>query len=50
MEPLAIRLHNNDNVVTAKSDIDPDILLNDENITTKQFIPVGHKIATKNIS
>ena len=50
MEPLAIRLHNNDNVVTAKSDIDPDILLNDENITTKQFIPVGHKIATKDIS
>ena len=50
MEPLAIRLHNNDNVVTAKSDIDPDILLKDENITTKQFIPVGHKIATKNIS
>ena len=50
MEPLAIRLHNNDNVVTAKSDIDPDILLNDEKITTKQFIPVGHKIATKDIS
>lgn len=50
MEPLAIRLHNNDNVVTAKSDIDPDILLKDENITTKQFIPVGHKIATKDIS
>ena len=50
MEPLAIRLHNNDNVVTAKSDIDPDILLNDENITTTQFILVGHKIATKDIS
>ena len=29
---------------------DPDILLNDEKITTKQFIPVGHKIATKDIS
>ena len=50
MEPLAIRLHDNDNVITAKSDIDTDMLLNDENITTKQFIPVGHKIATKDIS
>ena len=50
MKPLAIRLHDNDNVVTAKSDIDPNISLSEENITTRQFIPVGHKIATKNIN
>ena len=47
MEAQAIRLHRNDNVVTAKSNIEPNIILNNENITTTQFIPVGHKIATK---
>jgi len=50
MEPLAIRLHENDNVVTAKSDIDINIKIEDENINTTQHIPVGHKIATKDIS
>ena len=47
MEAQAIRLHRNDNVVTAKSNIEPNILLSSENITTTQFIPVGHKIASK---
>ena len=50
MKSLAIRLHGNDNVVTAKSDIDPNVSLNEENVITTQFIPVGHKIATKNIN
>ena len=50
MEPLTIRLHKNDNVVTAKSDIDINIKIEDENINTNQHIPVGHKIATKDIS
>ena len=50
MEPLAIRLHENDNVITAKSDIDINIKIKDENINTTQHIPVGHKIATKDIS
>ena len=44
-----IRLHENDNVVTAKTDIENNISIENENLTTKQFIPVGHKIATKNI-
>ena len=50
MEPLTIRLHKNDNVVTAKSDIDINIKIENENINTNQHIPVGHKIATKDIS
>ena len=47
MNTLAIRLHENDNVITAKTNIDPKVLLNNEDLTTTQFIPVGHKIATK---
>ena len=50
METLSIRLHENDNVVTAKSDIDINVKLDHENINTNQHIPVGHKIATKDIS
>ncbi len=49
MEPLAIRLHENDNVVTAKANIDVNIDIIEEKINTNQKIPVGHKIATKNI-
>ena len=36
MEPLAIRLHENDNVVTAKSNIDAGIDIIEENINTNQ--------------
>ena len=50
MESLAIRLHENDNVVTAKSDIEINVKLDHENINTNQHIPVGHKIATKDIA
>ena len=50
MEPIAIRIHKNDNVVTAKSDIDINTDINEEKVNTNQHIPVGHKIATKDIS
>ena len=50
MESLAIRLHENDNVVTAKSDIEINVKLDHENINTNQHIPFGHKIATKDIA
>ena len=50
MEPLVIRLHENDNVVTAKSDLEINSKLDKENIITNQHIPVGHKVSTKNIS
>ncbi len=47
MQPIAIRIHKNDNVVTAKSDIDININIDEENVNTNQHIPVGHKIATQ---
>jgi len=50
MQPIAIRIHKNDNVVTAKSDIDINISVHEENVNTNQHIPVGHKVATQNIS
>ncbi|SVE39544.1 uncharacterized protein METZ01_LOCUS492398, partial [marine metagenome] len=50
MDPKTIRLHENDNVVTAKSEIDINIKIEDEDLSTKQHIPVGHKIATQNIN
>jgi len=49
MQPIAIRIHKNDNVVTAKLDIDVNISLDEENVKTNQHIPVGHKVATQNI-
>ena len=48
MEPLAIRLHENDNVITAKGNIGLNSLIGGS-ISTNQRIPIGHKIATKNI-
>ena len=50
MVPIVIRIHKNDNVVTAKSDIDINTDINEEKVNTNQHIPVGHKIATKDIS
>ena len=50
MEQLAIRLHGNDNVVTAKSNIGLNSKIEDEGISTNQRIPMGHKIATKSIT
>ncbi len=48
MEPLAIRLHENDNVVTAKSNISLNSTI-EKKINTNQRIPLGHKIATQDI-
>ena len=50
MEPIAIRILKHDNVVTAKADIDINTNIDEEKVNTNQHIPVGHKIATKNIS
>ena len=36
--------------VTAKSEIDINIKIEGEDLSTKQHIPVGHKIATQNIN
>ena len=49
MDQKIIRLHANDNVVTAKLEIDINTDINSENLSTNQHIPVGHKIATRDI-
>ena len=49
MDQKIIRLHSNDNVVTAKLEIDINTDINSENLSTNQHIPVGHKIATRDI-
>ncbi len=49
MQTSAIRLHKNDNVITAKSNIAIKTTIAEENVTTNQRIPIGHKIATSNI-
>ena len=43
---LTIRLHGADNVVTAKATIAAGTRLADENIETRDEIPVSHKVAT----
>ncbi len=45
-----VRLHDADNVVTAKSNIAPGSVLTGENLKAVDEIPVGHKIATKDIA
>jgi altronate hydrolase len=47
---LTVRLHENDNVVTARVDILPGTQVGSEGITTKNRIPAGHKAATKPIA
>ena len=42
---LTIRLHDADNVVTAKTTIAPDTAIPGEPVTTAMQIPVGHKVA-----
>ena len=49
-EALTVRLHQADNVVTAKTTIAPDTQIGDEKITTSAQIPVGHKVATTPIA
>ena len=48
-EPLAIRLHPNDNVIVARADLAVGTLIRGE-ATTAGAIPAGHKVATAAIS
>ena len=50
MQTLAIRLHGNDNVTTARADILPGTALADEGVSTAVHVPAGHKIATAPIT
>jgi altronate hydrolase len=47
---LTVRLHENDNVVTARVDILPGTQVGSQGITTKNRIPAGHKAATRPIA
>jgi altronate hydrolase len=47
---LSVRLHGDDNVVTARVDIVPATPVDDEGINTAVAVPHGHKIATRLIS
>ena len=47
---VTIRLHDADNVVTAKETIPAGINVPGEELTTTMEIPMGHKVATKAIS
>jgi altronate hydrolase len=44
---LTIRLHPNDDVVIARSQLVGGTLLADENVTVSGLVPPGHKVATK---
>src|SRR5215471_13194737 len=44
---LTIRLHPNDDVVIARSQLVGGTLLADENLTVSGLVPPGHKVATK---
>src|SRR5687768_12626124 len=44
---LTIRLHPNDDVVIARSQLVGGTLLLDENITVSGLVPPGHKVATR---
>jgi altronate hydrolase len=48
-EPLTVRLHDADNVVTAKTTIAPATALPGEGVVTAMEIPVGHKVASRAI-
>ena len=47
---LTVRLHDSDNVVTARVDIMPDTPIADEGVESQRRIPAGHKIASKPIA
>ena len=47
---LTIRLHHDDNVVVALSDLKIGIALENNGATTRDAIPAGHKVATSPIS
>ena len=46
IESKAIRLHDADNVVVARAELPTGTVLPEENVTCKNPIPAGHKVAT----
>ena len=46
---LTIRLHPNDDVVIARTQLVGGTLLSDENVTVSGLVPPGHKVATRAI-
>lgn len=47
---LTVRLHGEDNVVTARVDIMPETPIPGENVVSKRRIPAGHKVATRSMT
>jgi len=47
---ITVRLHGNDNVVTARVDILPDTPIPGENVISNRRIPAGHKLAIQPIA
>ncbi len=47
---LTVRLHSEDNVVTARVDIMPETPIPGENVFSKRRIPAGHKVATRSMA
>ncbi|MEM9439134.1 MAG: altronate dehydratase family protein [Pseudomonadota bacterium] len=46
-QPLTVRLHENDNVVTARVDILPETPIPGEQVVSRRRVPAGHKIAVQ---
>lgn len=47
---ITVRLHGNDNVVTARVDILPETSVPGENVISSRRIPAGHKLAVQSIA
>ncbi|MEL6964043.1 MAG: UxaA family hydrolase, partial [Pseudomonadota bacterium] len=48
-QPLTVRLHENDNVVTARVDILPETPIPGEHVVSRRRVSAGHKIAVQPI-
>ena len=49
-QQLTVRLHENDNVVTARVDILPETPIPGENVISSRRIPAGHKLAVQPVA
>ncbi|MGI9499576.1 MAG: UxaA family hydrolase, partial [Geminicoccaceae bacterium] len=49
-QQLTVRLHANDNVVTARVDILPETPIPGENVVSRRRIPAGHKVAVQPVA
>jgi altronate hydrolase len=49
-QTLTVRLHSNDNVVTARIDLLPNTAVTGEDVACAARIPAGHKVATRPIT